>query len=285
MSGHVLTTPSPAHHDTFRNRLRSELAARCGRNPRYSLRAFANFLDIDHASLSQMMRGARACTAQTIRRLGARIGLTAEEIARYIAAAELKLDHAQPATDNRKLADDAAVILGSWSAFAILELMQLKEFRPDVRWIARMLGIESDEVQIMLQHLIRLDFLQMKEAGKWIDLTGGAIYREDQFTLMVLERIARRSLEAQLASARNAPEAPRLHGALTLAVDEHELRALIAAAERMLTGAQNSTTPQSPARTRRLYHFEVNCYPLSTESTEPTDPASNAESNPTLKGK
>jgi len=281
MSGHVLTTKSPRQQDTFRNRLRSELAARCERNPRYSLRAFANFLDIDHASLSQIMRGARACTTQSIRRLGARIGLTADEISRYVAVAELKIDQAQPAAGSRKLADDAAALLGSWSAFAILELMQLEEFRPDVRWIARMLGIESDEVQIMLQHLIRLDFLQMKETGKWVDLSGGAIYREDQFTLMVLERIARRSLEAQLASARNAPEAPRLHGSLTLAVDESKLRALIGTAERMLADA--GADKRGPAAaTRRLYHFEVNCYPLSTE---PSVPAATADPKPTPKGK
>ena len=266
MSGHVISTKLVQAGESFRARLRRELAARCGRNPRYSLRAFANFLDTDHASLSQMMRGTRTCTPPSIRRFGARIGLTAEEIAVYVAKAEAERQYDVIADDNRTLADDAAKVLGSWTAFAILELMRLKEFRPDVRWISRVLGVEVDEVQITLQHLLRLGFLQMKSADEWVDLTGGAIYREDQFTLMVMERLARRSLDAQLASARNAPAAPRVHGSLTLAVNEEELAQLILAAEHMLAtiGAKKNQAPRSS----HLYHFEVHCYPISADTTE-----------------
>ena len=45
--------------------------------------------------------------------------------------------------------------------FAILELTRLSEFRADSRWIARVLDISVDEVNVALQRLIRLDLLDM----------------------------------------------------------------------------------------------------------------------------
>src|SRR4051812_15994259 len=82
MATHLMTS-NPAS-GSFRQRLQEELAARCARNARYSLRAFANFLGIDHASLSQLLRGKRTMSEPSIRRLGARIGLIPAEIEHYI---------------------------------------------------------------------------------------------------------------------------------------------------------------------------------------------------------
>lgn len=277
MSAHVISNRQGAPAASFRACLQAELAQRCGRNPRYSLRAFANFLETDHASLSQLLRGKRPITAVSIRRLGARIGLNGDDIAHYIS---LQNDAAKAESSNaqvRELAEDAAKVLADWHAFAILELMRLKEFRPDVRWIARVLGVEPDAIKIALQHLIRLGFLQMAAPGQWLDLTGGAVHREEEFTLLALERMARRTHSLQLASVRNAPDAPRLHGAVTLAVDARELNRLLALAERFLAEARQSLSTNSgmdgtPARGDRLYQIEVHCFPIST-----TDPSANQE--------
>jgi len=229
------------------------------------LRGFANFLEIDHASLSQMLRRTRPCSPAVIRRLSARIGLSLEDIAGYVAEAEIEREYAGVVGENRAIAEDAARLIGSWTAFATLELMQLKEFRPDVRWIARVLGIESHEVQVTLQQLIRLGFLQMQSSDKWIDLTHGTIYREDNFNLLVLERLAKRSLDAQLASARNAPTAPRVHGSITLAVTEGELARLIASSEHFLSevSAKQQGDGNAP---KKLYHIEVHCYPILVDA-------------------
>ena len=53
-------------------------------NPHYSLRAFAKYLAIDHATISQVV-GARPLTARTILRLGTRLGLERCAIDRYVA--------------------------------------------------------------------------------------------------------------------------------------------------------------------------------------------------------
>src|SRR5262249_5964356 len=60
--------------------LQRELNRRRARNPRYSLRAFANALGTHHSTLSQMMQARRRLTTRTIRRFGQRLGLSAPEI-------------------------------------------------------------------------------------------------------------------------------------------------------------------------------------------------------------
>jgi transcriptional regulator with XRE-family HTH domain len=60
---------------SFRSYLEEELARRAGRNPRYSLRAFARHLGVDHSTLSQWLRGRRTISSRAIERLGARLRL------------------------------------------------------------------------------------------------------------------------------------------------------------------------------------------------------------------
>ena len=122
---------------TFRLLLANELARRCLRNPRYSLRAFARALGTDHASLSQIIRGRRrALTRNTVRRLGRALRLDAHTIERYC---------------------DGTVI----------DLLARDTFRPDSRWIALAQQASIDEVNISLQRLLCEGALHMASTTDW----------------------------------------------------------------------------------------------------------------------
>lgn len=272
MPTHVLKTSHVTGPESFRERLQAELAARCNRNPRYSLRAFAGFLAVDHATLSQLMRGKRALTPSMIRRLGGRIGLSTDEIERHVSLEKDLESVAAGSKQFMSLAAEAASALLDGHAFAILELMRLREFRPDVGWIERMLGISADAINIALQHLIRLGFLEMRTADTWVDLTGGAVLHEEQFNILALERVLSRSRELQQRSALVAPEAPRFHGSLTLAVGAAERAKMIAAAEQLLRllSSDAAAHPEQQGR-EQLYQFEIHCFPISSD-IGPTNP-------------
>jgi len=273
MSAHVISTVPPPANDRFRDRLQRELAARCGRNPRYSLRGYANFLGVDHATLSQILRGKRAVTPATIRRLGARIGLDQAEIDRYIANEAGAPERDAVPVEIRTLADDAARVFADWHPFAILELIRLQEFRPDVGWIERVLGIPGDAVQIALQHLVRLGFLRFETADRWVDLTGGAVRHEEDFTLLSLERLLARSRSLQAASAAIAPGDPRFHATTTIAVGAQDVATLVRLAERLLREAGATVRGAGHAATQ-LYQLEVHCFPISAAASE-ADPNPN----------
>ena len=79
----MLTDAAPASR-RFRQMLQEELAKRCARNPRYSLRAFARYLALDHSTLSQLLRGRRRFTARTVERIGKRLALSPEVITQFV---------------------------------------------------------------------------------------------------------------------------------------------------------------------------------------------------------
>jgi transcriptional regulator with XRE-family HTH domain len=131
MKAHVLTNLAPTSR-RFGQFLQEELAARCARNPRYSLRAFAGYLILDHSTLSQLLRSRRRFTARTIERIGRRLSLPQAMISQFIETERIK---PEPWTTRelRQLSRDAALSLAEWHHHAILELTRLASFRPDVR--------------------------------------------------------------------------------------------------------------------------------------------------------
>ena len=118
----------------FRRLLESELARRSSRNRRYSLRAFARYLDVDHSTLSQWLRGRRTITPRTVASLAPRLGCAP----------------------------------GTPPDLAILGLVRQEGFHPDSRWIARSLGIGVDDVNVALQRLLRLGLLRMETRYTWV---------------------------------------------------------------------------------------------------------------------
>lgn len=130
---------------TFREVLEAELRRRRERNPRYSLRAFARALALDHSSLSQILRGKRRLTGKVIRRLGAVLRMPAREIEGFCSEANDR---------------------------ALVGLIGSPLFRADSRWIATVLGIPIDEVNVSLQRLVRLRAVVMKAQRTWEVLCG-----------------------------------------------------------------------------------------------------------------
>jgi transcriptional regulator with XRE-family HTH domain len=118
----------------FRGLLQSELARRAARNQRYSLRAFARQLQVDHATLSQWLRGRRTITPRTVALLAPRLAASA----------------------------------GTPPDFAILALTRAADFQPDSRWLARVLGVCVDDVNVALQRLLRLGLLHMMTRSAWV---------------------------------------------------------------------------------------------------------------------
>jgi len=155
----------------FRLFLQAEIASRCSGNPEYSLRAFAKSLDIDHSTLSQLVRGKRRMTVETIDRLCARLGVDEARTAAFKSEALMNTREIPAAAYDAivQLAQDAAHLLSEWTGFGILELLRLREFRPDSRWIANVLGVTADEVNVALQRLLRVGLLEMTDRARWRD--------------------------------------------------------------------------------------------------------------------
>jgi transcriptional regulator with XRE-family HTH domain len=155
----------------FRARLKDELARRRRVNRRYSLRAFAAFLGIDHSTLSQMLRGRRPLPADRISDWAARLSLGTEQARVCVAAAQADNDALAKHVLRAHWVGEAAAVLDGPAHWRLLELTHAPDFRPDSRWIAVRIGTSVDDVNDALTRLLRLGLLSI-ERGVWRDISG-----------------------------------------------------------------------------------------------------------------
>ncbi len=145
-------------HLTFKGYLEAQLNKRCEKNPYYSLRAFAQFLDIDHSTLSQMIRGKRKITPAMQQRLGSKLGLGPKELKQF-----------DPTLNYSEVMLDLFEITSEWYYFAIMELMVVNDFRPDPKWISERLGVEIGEIKSAILRLVNAGFISIDSDGNWVD--------------------------------------------------------------------------------------------------------------------
>jgi uncharacterized protein (TIGR02147 family) len=190
MSEHRTRSARRLRDGTFRELLQRELARRCAANARYSLRSFARQLDVDHSTLSQILRGKRAATPHTIRALGTALGLSGQQIESFVTRERLFAASREAiAGEMEQLTRDAMHVVSDWRHYAILELTHLDTFRPDVRWIARMLEIEADDVNVAIQRLARLGMLEMSSPGRWTDTSADLVSERHAFPRVTLAKL------------------------------------------------------------------------------------------------
>lgn len=188
----------------FHESLRREFATRRKRNPRYSLRAFAEFLETDHSTLSQIFRGKRRIPAGHLRRWGKKLGMTLEEIAVYVAEQHV-LDPSVASRQEqlRHWTAEALAIATDNTHWQIVRVSCSREFRADSRWIARKIGVTVDQVNVALSRLLRLRLLEMGPARKWESPHGLAEKKfHKQALIRVRELAAEDGIELRLLAGK-----------------------------------------------------------------------------------
>lgn len=183
------------------------------------MRALALDLDVDHATLSQLLRNKRRMTAETIRRLGGRLGLPVERLDAFVEG-ELRAEAAgsDESSEIQSLATDAAHVVSDVLHFALLELVRLREFQADVRWIARVLDVSVDEVQVALQRLVHLGLLEMEAPDRWVDRSGHAASNVDELAQVAVERLYEQVRRLASRAVREIPRGYRDQSSTTIAI-------------------------------------------------------------------
>jgi transcriptional regulator with XRE-family HTH domain len=242
----------------FRAFLQERLRASSRRNASFSLRAFARQLGINHSTLSQILRGKRRITPSTVKSLGRNLGLPEETIENYAASLQ---GNQSSSTNSIQFDLDTFQLLAVWYHQAILELTHTKSFRPDSRWIARILGITVDEVNVAIQRLLRLGLLEMSRKDRWIDRSGDAefygptslensnrlIEREvHELAVAAIDAVLpARRIDSQMIFAFNSKQLPQLRRLTEQFVDQ--VRALV---------AKSSTVDD-------VYYTQVSIFPIT----------------------
>lgn len=134
--------------------LKSEYSRRRVSNPAYSLRAFANFLDISPGRLSEYFNGKRSITNTAQKKIMRRLQL---EDFFYLNEQNFQDEKTAEAL---LLSDTTFNIISNDLHYSILSLMDTKGFVSDVTWIASRLNCEPLDVRLAIERLISVGLLK-----------------------------------------------------------------------------------------------------------------------------
>ena len=174
----------------MKDRLLEEFQLRRVANSRYSLGAFAAFLEVDHSSLSQIMKGLRSAPSSGIRKWAKKLNMDREEMAAYVAA-EQAPDAMTAETREylRHWTAEAMSVVANPAHWQIPRLSRIEGFQPSCSWISEQIGISIDEVNIALSRLLRLGLIELQRDGKWLERTGLKEITEKSFRPVALARV------------------------------------------------------------------------------------------------
>lgn len=240
---------------SLRNSLQREFIRRCKKNPSYSLRAYAQYLEIDQSFLSKLLNGRRKITAAMEEKFAEKLGHSPAKQSKNSSVKNKSTGHFV------NLLEDEYETIASWHHFAILELMKTKGFKPDVRKVAQELGLHTEGVRDAVARLARLGFIKVTEK-RWV-----LVSKNHTWTNSATTSAARRKLQIELnqkslEALENIPFSIRENGSLTIAIDSRRLPEFKEKINQALKDLSDCFQPDQKSLDS-VYQVTLSLFPLS----------------------
>ena len=242
----------------FRLYLQNELLRRCEANPRYSLRSFASNLQTNPAILSTLLSKKRTLTEAHIRKFGTALSLDPSTVNNFVQS----LKEARTPT-YQELTQDVFLAISEWYYDAILEMTGLKSFKPDSKWIAKVLGISINEVNAAVQRLIRLELLEIDKKGKWKDLSkSNSNTLDSDFSNVAMRKYQKKILEKSIEAVEKLPRTERDHTSMMVCGDPKDLKKV----KEMIRDFRHSVAAyleRNSSKSEEVFQLAVSIFPIT----------------------
>ena len=222
----------------YRKALNDKLVERIEKNPKYSLRAFANALQVDASTLSKVLSGKCYFSEDFATDVLDRLDFTHEErelflsslakarveagLKRMSAAQKVRVSNSSESSMPKELTADLFRTVSDWYHYAILALTRVRGFKNDPSWIAKRLGISEVEVIGAIDRLKTLELLE-EVNGKLTNTYFHLNTANHEISSAALRRRQKQIIEKSLYSLENHPISIRNHSARTVAIDLEKL--------------------------------------------------------------
>lgn len=219
----------------YREILIEEYSRRRLRNPAYSLRAFARDLDVTYSRLNEALNKKTGLSAKQAEKIATKLGFTKKE--KEIFVTQILSQHARSKVEKRvaseKLQDfskdlkgkalDAQTfeILSNWYNYSILELTRLPNFKYDIQWISKKLGITETEAKNAIAKLIKIGML--KKEGQTVRADSEFYFSSDGIPSTGLKTYHEQNLERAKQALFLQAVDQRDFSSITMAVDKDNI--------------------------------------------------------------
>lgn len=245
---------------SFRVFIQNELIRRTQANPRYSLRAFARSLKMDHSTLVKVLHGKRQLGKRATLSIAAKLGLNPSEAQALLPTPKNQKDQVED--HYQQLTLDSFAVISDWYHFAILELLRIDHFQPQPGWIAEVLGIEEHEAEQAIVRLKRLGLIEVDSEGRWFQPNDAKTTTTgNPFTARAFRNLQRQILQKAIVALEEVPMESRDQTSMTMAIDVQKLPE----AKKKITEFRRELAAYLSRGERRdeVYHLSISLYPVS----------------------
>lgn len=257
-------------YESINEYLHDELSNRVGRNSRYSLRAFAKALRINPAELSQVLKGQRKLSLNSAFKVTQSLGFNPTETKHFLLLLQkekgrslglpLEFLNSTEKSENASLPLVDFDKIGDWYHFAILNLMDTKNFIWSAAHISQRLGISATEAKLAMRNLEKTGFVSFtqKSLPKAHWEVGAQIPSE------TIRRYHRQILNKAADSLETVPVDEREFQSLGLVIKKSDMKKLKVEIDQfteMIRGKFHR------AKEEQVYQLEIALFPLTQEKS------------------
>jgi len=134
------------------------------KNPLHSQRAFAQRLGLSSGCLSEILNGKRNFSNSLKKKIAEKLALSPKETLDFFES-DLPSSLRSTEKDSYNLSQDQFLLIADWWYFAILNLVNTKNFKNQTSWISKRLDLPVQLISEAWQRLIRLGYLEKTEKG------------------------------------------------------------------------------------------------------------------------
>ncbi|MBL7543292.1 MAG: TIGR02147 family protein [Bdellovibrionaceae bacterium] len=240
--------------------LKDEFNKRKAKNPNFSLRSFARWLEISPAQISQMMSGKRPLTLKALEKINKKLDLSPLE-KQVLVDTVVKSNSYNEETENqmafRSLSEDQFKVISDWYHVGILGLTRLPEAKPDPRWIARKLSISTEEANQALQRLVRLNMLSLSPRFKQI---GDPLKVISNIPSAAIRRYHKQNLQLASEKIEMIENSKRDFQSLSIPINSKDLPKLKEHIDRFLNQVQKFSDKSKPDQ---IYNLNLQLFPIT----------------------
>ncbi len=242
--------------------LKDEFDKRKMKNPNFSVRSFARWLELSPAQVSQVMSGKRPLTLKALEKIDKKLDISPLEKQSLLESLAGTSDQGmQGAAASeavfRTLSEDQFKLMADWYHVAILSLTRLPGAKSDPRWIARKLNISLEEANQALQRLVRLNIISVSPKFRQI---GDPLKVISEIPSAAIRRYHKQNLVLASEKIDSVDNSLRNFESMSIAIDTKDIPKLKKHIDRFLNQMQKFSEKSKP---NHIYHFNLQMFPVT----------------------
>lgn len=248
-------------------KLNEEFERRRQKNKRYSLRAFAHYLEVDPSNLSKILRGERVPSLQGAQLFLDKLALEATESSLVLSSITQTKTEAKMSlkTPFRPIQEELAKA-SQWMHFVLLEVLQIvKVNQTTLPKIAEAIGATLPEVEKSLQELTAANLTKTNAVGDYELVSKNNTTTNLPYTCDSLKAIQRVFLAMAANAIEKYPLDERENTTLTVAVSTDQIPEIKSLLKKTRQKINRLCEQKSKKKQNAVYNLSMALYPVFME--------------------